>query len=373
MTAGATMPPMAATAGSTAWPKVDSSPCSNSRLISRPTRKKKIAIKPSLIQCSSDLSSASVADANADRRVQKAVVEPGQRRVAGEQRHQRRHHQQQSASGLMMEKCQRAFELFSHVVRYRLFVMSVESCKTGCPSLAASTRSRFRRLASSAASLECPLSRWPSSSPANRSPAPLGMSVTRGHGNLEEAVGGRQKRRDILQGWQRRGHDREERPKSACGACDIIAHRDRCAGQPLQLEQVGRGDRSQGDKLIADGLRSLPGDVELSRIAQNRIDADKGSCVGRFDASNRLRRSGHRLRRRKISGEDGIERPPAAVRFERSEHRSNVRRRQVVLRELAEARPACQQNRRQRPDFVPQPLQCRHGGGQADASACYVR
>ena len=54
------------------------------------------------------------------------------------------------------------------------------------------------------------------------------------------------------------------------------------------------------------------GDVELSRIAQNRIDADKGFCVGRFDACNGLRRSGHRLGRRKISGEDGIERLPSS-------------------------------------------------------------
>ena len=112
--------------------------------------------------------------------------------------------------------------------------------------------------------------------------------------------------------WQRRGHDREGRPESACGARDVIALRDRCAGQPLQLEQVGRGDRSQRQQLVADGLRGLPGDVELSRIAQNRIDADKGSCVGRLDACNRLRRSGHRLGRRKISGEDGIERLPSS-------------------------------------------------------------
>ncbi len=59
MSAGTTMPPMAAMAGSAAWPKVDSSPRSSSRLISRPTRKKKIAISPSLIHSSSGLSIAS--------------------------------------------------------------------------------------------------------------------------------------------------------------------------------------------------------------------------------------------------------------------------------------------------------------------------
>ena len=53
------MPPTAAMTGSAAACAVDSSPTTSSRLISSPTRKKKIAIRPSLIQWSSDLSSTS--------------------------------------------------------------------------------------------------------------------------------------------------------------------------------------------------------------------------------------------------------------------------------------------------------------------------
>jgi hypothetical protein len=53
------MPPIAATVGSAAWPKLDSSPCSNSRLISSPTRKKNTAIRPSLIHSSRGFSSPS--------------------------------------------------------------------------------------------------------------------------------------------------------------------------------------------------------------------------------------------------------------------------------------------------------------------------
>ncbi len=50
------MPPAAAMTGSAACFAVDSSPTISSRLISRPTRKKKTAIKPSLIHSSSGLS-----------------------------------------------------------------------------------------------------------------------------------------------------------------------------------------------------------------------------------------------------------------------------------------------------------------------------
>ncbi len=49
---------MAAMIGSAAARGSDSSPTSSSRLISRPTTKKKIAISPSLIQWSSVCSSA---------------------------------------------------------------------------------------------------------------------------------------------------------------------------------------------------------------------------------------------------------------------------------------------------------------------------
>jgi len=46
---GTAMPPMAAMIGKIALSKLDNSPAKTSRFISRPTRKKKIAIKPSLI------------------------------------------------------------------------------------------------------------------------------------------------------------------------------------------------------------------------------------------------------------------------------------------------------------------------------------
>jgi hypothetical protein len=49
-TAGATMPPSAATAGSSAARGSRSSPMTSSRLISNPIRKKKIAMRPSLTQ-----------------------------------------------------------------------------------------------------------------------------------------------------------------------------------------------------------------------------------------------------------------------------------------------------------------------------------
>jgi hypothetical protein len=59
MSAGTTMPPTAAIAGSIARRTLESSPFSSSRLISRPTRKKNTAISPSLIHSSNGLSSAS--------------------------------------------------------------------------------------------------------------------------------------------------------------------------------------------------------------------------------------------------------------------------------------------------------------------------
>ena len=49
MEAGTIMPPIAPAMGSAAWRGDASSPASASRLISRPTRRKKTAIKPSLI------------------------------------------------------------------------------------------------------------------------------------------------------------------------------------------------------------------------------------------------------------------------------------------------------------------------------------
>ncbi|MNE93392.1 hypothetical protein D3C80_1912400 [compost metagenome] len=48
------MPPRAAKPGRARWLQVDNWPASISRLISRPTSMKKIAIRPSLIQCSID-------------------------------------------------------------------------------------------------------------------------------------------------------------------------------------------------------------------------------------------------------------------------------------------------------------------------------
>ena len=53
------MPPSAATIGSTAWERSASSPLTNSRLISRPTRKKNTAIHRSFTQTSSGLASTS--------------------------------------------------------------------------------------------------------------------------------------------------------------------------------------------------------------------------------------------------------------------------------------------------------------------------
>jgi hypothetical protein len=48
--AGTAIPPAAATPGRTRRDQVDSCPSSTSRLISSPTTRKKIAIRPSLIQ-----------------------------------------------------------------------------------------------------------------------------------------------------------------------------------------------------------------------------------------------------------------------------------------------------------------------------------
>ena len=46
------MPPIAAATGTMAFLKLDNSPWSSSRLISSPTMKKKIAMRPSLTRCS---------------------------------------------------------------------------------------------------------------------------------------------------------------------------------------------------------------------------------------------------------------------------------------------------------------------------------
>jgi hypothetical protein len=54
--AGTTMPPTAATAGSTSWSGEESSPSRNSRLISSPTSRKNTAMRPSLIHSRKGLS-----------------------------------------------------------------------------------------------------------------------------------------------------------------------------------------------------------------------------------------------------------------------------------------------------------------------------
>ncbi len=52
ISAGARIPPSAATTGSKAFFAFDNSPLCSSRSSSRPISRKKIAIRPSLIQCS---------------------------------------------------------------------------------------------------------------------------------------------------------------------------------------------------------------------------------------------------------------------------------------------------------------------------------
>ena len=54
MIAGTAMPPIAAAIGMAALRGEASSPTSSSRLISSPTTKKKITIRPSLTQCASE-------------------------------------------------------------------------------------------------------------------------------------------------------------------------------------------------------------------------------------------------------------------------------------------------------------------------------
>ena len=54
LSAGTTIPPTAAIIGSSACLILDNSPCKNSLLISRVTKKKNIAIKASLIQCNTE-------------------------------------------------------------------------------------------------------------------------------------------------------------------------------------------------------------------------------------------------------------------------------------------------------------------------------
>ena len=74
---------MAAIAGSARLTEGRQLPDSSSRLISRPTRKKKIAIRPSLIQSSSGLSMASAPMRTATGVSRNSVVEPVERRIAG--------------------------------------------------------------------------------------------------------------------------------------------------------------------------------------------------------------------------------------------------------------------------------------------------
>ncbi|RMV35976.1 hypothetical protein ALP12_200025 [Pseudomonas savastanoi pv. phaseolicola] len=57
------MPPSAAKPGKARWLQDASWPASISRLISRPTSMKKIAIRPSLIQCSTDIPASTVCSA----------------------------------------------------------------------------------------------------------------------------------------------------------------------------------------------------------------------------------------------------------------------------------------------------------------------
>ena len=64
MRAGATRPPSAAATGRSALRKVESCPTESSRLISSPTTKKKIAIKPSLTQWAADIAKLHVPSVN---------------------------------------------------------------------------------------------------------------------------------------------------------------------------------------------------------------------------------------------------------------------------------------------------------------------
>ena len=65
-TAGTTMPPSAATTGSSALRGSASSPVTSSRLISRPTTKKNSVMRPSLIACSNGRSQREPAEGEAD-------------------------------------------------------------------------------------------------------------------------------------------------------------------------------------------------------------------------------------------------------------------------------------------------------------------
>ena len=80
------MPPIAAAIGSAAWRGDASSPASASRLISSPTRRKKTAIRPSLIHWCRVSDSACPPTAMAICRRQQAVVGSGPRGVGHDER-----------------------------------------------------------------------------------------------------------------------------------------------------------------------------------------------------------------------------------------------------------------------------------------------
>src|ERR671919_160119 len=82
MSAGATIPPRAAHAGSAAFRGSRSSPSTSSRLISRPTTKKKIAISPSLIQWRRSRSSRRSPSATVRSVVQRSRYEASQGELA---------------------------------------------------------------------------------------------------------------------------------------------------------------------------------------------------------------------------------------------------------------------------------------------------
>ncbi len=253
--------------------------------------------------------------------------------------------------------------ILSHRLRFR-----ADSCRTSRASLAASTRIEVGQA--------CIQGRLGGLAIEERAEEEAGEEVAGAVRNLGtaraqalDALGRAYQKGGNAAGRLRGRGDQDRRgAEPARGLGHLVQALRAAAGQPLQLEQVGRGDGGERDERVAHGLRRLDRNIEAVVVAEDRIDADHGPRIGGLDAGDGLRRSRDRSSRGKIAGEDGIEHRPAAVGLQRGQHAGEVGRRQLEPRQAAEAGAAREQHRRQRPDLVAEVLQRRHGRVEADVA-----
>ena len=141
------MPPTAATAGSAAFPNVESSPCQQLALDLQADEEEEHGHQAVVDPQQQGLVQRQRADAHGHGRVEQAVVEPFQRRVAGDQRGDGGGQQHQPAGRLVVEERRGALESLAHV-GYRPYLAansrSISACHAAiCASCSGPSQARW--------------------------------------------------------------------------------------------------------------------------------------------------------------------------------------------------------------------------------------